>query len=191
MYVQDNNEVFPLNFTGTWYENCVPTLLYRGSYIENFNVYKCPGYSNYDIPVSLGYNEQLGPPVGQNYLIRNTSNGLDGKSFRLSEIRNPTQVIMFGDVEPTNDMAWYNTWWIPPDQTPCDRIWTFGAPWYQLPACGRHNGGMNVVCVDGHAQYVPGAFDYAASLGWNNTVFDWPERNLTFHPKGPGAGFGE
>ena len=189
-YVQDNYGTFPLWWTGASYENYPPTLFYRGGYITDFKVYNCPtrstvGYTG--LPNTIGYNAQLGPPVNQNFLIRNnvwTGAFMGGQSFRLGEIKNPSQVIVWGEVE-SNEI----TGWSDPEATFISAIWTFGTPPYQLPATGRHRGGMNVVCVDGHAVYVSGAFNYCAPLNWDNGKFDWNEKGLTFHPKGPGATF--
>lgn len=193
IYVGDNDETFPPQKTGAWNENNVPTLLHDN--LNDFSVYKCPTFEHTAIPISVSYNQQLGPPVGQDYLIRNstaTGNFQDGKSFRLAEITTPTKVIMWADSEDTSlSVAWYNTWWVPPDQTPDVRVWTWGPYLQALPGYGRHTDGFNVLAVDGHAAYVLGAYAHALGVGENNGAFHWAERDLTFHPKGFGHGFGE
>lgn len=193
LYVHDSQGRFPLlcgpmGGSGPW----VPTLI--GPYLGNFDVLKCSSFVPAKCPMSIGYNWQLGPCDGNDFLARNQNPnpgyGTDkaGISYSLAEITSPTRVIVWGDAEGEKDPAFFENpnIWNPPEITyVTPPIWAWGAAPYALPAFGRHTGGMNVACADGHAAYVPGAYEYAADLGWHNGWLDWPERALTFYPRGP------
>jgi len=158
MYAQDNDE-----YTMPYYNNleCWFNILLRYNYIsrpapnivKEFPLYHCASkkgcyaaYSDIDGKryyhfVNYGYNGRVA--IG-------TSNNV----IKISKIKKSAKTIMFGDASPRVD--WPPAWTGYVRTLYC--IWEKDMYPYKAGVCdgidGRHSGGGNISCWDGHAQWV-------------------------------------
>jgi prepilin-type N-terminal cleavage/methylation domain-containing protein/prepilin-type processing-associated H-X9-DG protein len=144
MYAQDYDEKFFLSadaYCGTAYEGCW-FYKFRDNhdniypYVKNDQLIECPSQGDRYQVVSYAWNKWLG------------SDFWGRRGIKLAGIPNPTKVLMFGEGG--------GLVWLPKDPGCCGSLpnrMTMNPP--RPHGVGDpHNGGLNIVFVDGHAKWM-------------------------------------
>jgi prepilin-type N-terminal cleavage/methylation domain-containing protein/prepilin-type processing-associated H-X9-DG protein len=138
MYMQEYDEYFPRDFYPKWFE-----VLY--DYAENISVLECPSWKGWDgfrtvttdIFVQSSKKDWL--PYGYNYEYLGRYHKTTPASnyfIKLSQIKNPASMIMIADSDEHGDGN--------RDDIITRQVYKVGQ---------RHNGGSNVLFVDGHVDW--------------------------------------
>ncbi|MCX7598387.1 MAG: DUF1559 domain-containing protein [Armatimonadetes bacterium] len=130
MYAQDYDEILPCGDRTAqvwWYEIIQP-------YIKNRQIYVCPSWAG----SSLGYgiNSCMMCP---HWCVRSSWP-------RLGQIKRPAEILFIADAS-----AWLACWGTVAWANVCQATWC--NPNRQVEANTRHNGGSNILYVDGHAKW--------------------------------------
>jgi prepilin-type N-terminal cleavage/methylation domain-containing protein/prepilin-type processing-associated H-X9-DG protein len=168
MYLQDHDETLPFS-----YMYCFSTPVYNEfsrmnwtyivwldsikPYVNNKDIYKCPETA--EDWCSYGYNRGLGYFNGS--AVSPPRSGITYEGVSLSDIKRPAEFMMMADRADwiwSGYYVWYGGWTNPKNA------------YYEAFWLDRHNGGMNVALVDGHAKWYSrnafGAVNYGGSLYW-------------------------
>jgi prepilin-type N-terminal cleavage/methylation domain-containing protein/prepilin-type processing-associated H-X9-DG protein len=157
MYVQDNDEYAMPYYNGECWFNILLRYKYVNrpapNIVKEFPLYHCPSrkgcygaYSDIDGNryyhfVNYGYNGRV-------------AIGMPNALIKISKIKKSDKTIMFGDASPRID--WPSAWTGYVRTLYC--IWEKDMYPYKAGVCdgidGRHLGGGNISCWDGHAQWV-------------------------------------
>jgi prepilin-type N-terminal cleavage/methylation domain-containing protein/prepilin-type processing-associated H-X9-DG protein len=118
-----------------WYGALAP-------YMKNTQILKCP--SDSFTPVN-------GCSYGVPYYNMFHDAGTGPRGFALGNIQSPSECLLMGETQAASGAAtWYyytlKNWPFPYD--------TAGGPGNRVADPGRHNGGSNILFVDGHAKWI-------------------------------------
>jgi len=132
MYVQDYDEKFPF-YRHSAYNLNVQTMI--APYIKNEQLWICPSsstnyYYYWDNPTATG--PVTGPEGSYGWNNKNLGHYGYGYPIKLASVTEPTATGMWADCQPRLTILWENNYY---------RTW----------AC--HNGGGNMVYVDGHSKW--------------------------------------
>lgn len=140
-YCQDYDEITPLNMTYSpvecrWYNSLMP-------YVKNTQVLYCPSYRDYP-GYAQGYN------WGYYHMYTRSATNTYGGGVPLSALQYPAETHVlaeadgFGSPAASYGLTGHGCF-MPPQAN----LWNY-SPW----AAGRHNDGMNVGMLDGHAKWL-------------------------------------
>jgi prepilin-type N-terminal cleavage/methylation domain-containing protein/prepilin-type processing-associated H-X9-DG protein len=156
MYVQDYDETFLMHVVAT---GSTPTWVYWPEtlqpYLKNVQLLRCPSDGS---PTSLGsFGGTYLTSYGYNWSWLGSGNATPPWGRALAQVVYPAETIMFGESERSYVVHPYST---------------SGAPNYYYMPSNWHNGGSNVVMVDGHAKW------YSLDKIWQAGVTTGPHVDL-------------
>ena len=200
MYLDDNKDTFPTTHTYLFtsqpgscqWHNAAEWLNVDGPmwpYLKDKKAHLCPSFNSIagqrgrfhpghdpSIPVEPQYgysmNAHLGKPIGP-------GEAATGRFRKLTQIRHPAEVFLFSEENMwaleglVNAPAVLNdtNLWI---GSPTDRVYDFFATFHSPPKGDMDKGGVNMVFIDAHVEYVnlmEGTLEEAVEKAWE---LAWP-----------------
>ena len=151
MYCQDYDNRTPLNLysgvAATWYNTIQP-------YMKNKDILVCPGDPDiaraYDQPYAWGY-----------YHLRASNTSAYGGGVPLSKIVHAAEVCAFSEIAVPDSWGVFSS---------------SGSSGYSQWTTDRHNGGVNVGFVDGHAKWLSQSYlEGEWSTSENTSILFWDD----------------